>query len=150
MNYNLPDHISGDTWKGISSITIQQNGSAVDLTDCDVFIQIRSDRNLASPVFLEMSSYNKKIGVVIPKLGIISIPPQEIDIPVGEYVYDLQINFPSGEVKTYLNGTLKILPHITRIKNNTDINSPAFNQKLIITGDDERILTTDGERLNYI
>jgi hypothetical protein len=150
MTYNFPDHISGDTWTGISSITIQENGSAVNLTDCDVFIQIRSDRNLASPVFLEMSSYNNRAGVSIPSLGVISIPSQEIDIPTGDYVYDLQINFPTGEVKTYLKGNFKILPHTTRTKNNTDFNAPLFNQKLILSGDDERILTVDGERLNYI
>jgi hypothetical protein len=102
MIYNFPDQISGDTWDGISSITILENGSAVDLTDCDVFLQFRTSKNLASPVFLEMSNYNNKVGVVSPLLGLISISEQELNIPEGEYVYDLQINFPNGDVKTYL------------------------------------------------
>ena len=114
MIYNFPDQISGDTWDGISSITILENGSAVDLTDCDVFLQFRTSKNLASPVFLEMSNYNNKVGVVSPLLGLISISEQELNIPEGEYVYDLQINFPNGDVKTYLTGNIKILPQITR------------------------------------
>jgi hypothetical protein len=114
MTYNFPDQISGDTWDGISSITILENGSAVDLTDCDVFLQFRTSKNLASPVFLEMSNYNNKVGVVSPLLGLISISEQELNIPEGEYVYDLQINFPNGDVKTYLTGSIKILPQIKR------------------------------------
>jgi len=114
MTYNFPDQISGDTWDGISSITILENGSAVDLTDCDVFIQFRTSKNLASPVFLEMSNYNNKVGVVSPLLGLISISEQELNIPEGEYVYDLQINFPNGDVKTYLTGNIKILSQIKR------------------------------------
>jgi hypothetical protein len=151
MVYNLPDHISGDTWKGISSITIKENNSAVDLTDCDIFIQFRTSKNLASPVFLEMSNYNNKVNVIIPSMGVISITEQEIDMPIGEYDYDLQVNFPVGTVKTYLKGKIKILPHTTRTKNNTDLYSPIYNQKLLITElDDDRILTIDGERMNYI
>jgi hypothetical protein len=151
MTYNFPDHISGDTWKGVSSITILENNSAVDLTDCDVFIQFRPIKNLASPVFLELSTYNNTISVVIPVSGLISIPKQIVNIPVGEYNYDLQINFPTGVSKTYLKGTFNVLPETTR-KSSDPINiySPLFDQKLILSGDDERILTSDGERLNYI
>jgi hypothetical protein len=151
MIYNFPDHICGDTWKGVSSITIMENNSSVDLSDCDVFIQFRPNKNLASPVFLELSTYSDTIKIVIPEMGLISIPRQIINIPTGEYNYDLQINFPTGKSKTYLKGKINILPEITRTSSNPiNIYSPLYDQKLIITGDEERILTSDGERLNYI
>lgn len=151
MIYNFPDHISGDTWKGVSSITIMENNSAMNLTDCDVFVQFRPNKNLASPVFLELSTYNQTISIVVPISGIISIPKQIVNMPVGEYNYDLQINFPTGQSKTYLTGTFKILPETTRNSNSPiNIYSPLFDQKLILSGDNDRILTSDGERLNYI
>lgn len=151
MNYDFSDHICGDTWKGISSITIMENNSAVNLTDCDVFIQFRPKKNLASPVFLELSNYNDTITILDAEEGLISIPRQIITIPAGEYGYDLQINFPTGVSKTYLKGKINILPETTRNSSNPiNIYSPLYDQRLIITGDDERILTSDGERLNYI
>jgi hypothetical protein len=151
MIYNFSDQICGDTWKGISSITIMENSSAVSLLDCDVFLQFRPSKNLASPVFLELSTYSDTIKIVVPEMGLISIPKQIINIPTGEYNYDLQISFPTGKTKTYLKGKINILPEITRISSDPiNIYSPLYDQKLIITGNDERMLTSDGERLNYI
>lgn len=116
MIYNFPNHISGDTFKGISAITLLENGSPIDLTDCSVYVQFRSIFNLASPVVFQFLSDEGNIGVTIPALGVISIPAQIIDVPAGEYDYDLQVMFPDGVVKTYLKGRFKILPSITRIK----------------------------------
>ena len=110
MIYNFPNHISGDTFKGISAITLLENGSPIDLTDCSVYVQFRSIFNLASPVVFQFLSDEGNIGVTIPALGIISIPAQIIDVPAGEYDYDLQVMFPDGVVKTYLKGRFKILP----------------------------------------
>lgn len=151
MIYNFPDHICGDTWKGVSSINIMEDSLSVNLLDCDVLIQFRSNKNLASPVFLELSTYSDTIKILNSDDGIISIPEQLINIPVGEYDYDLQINFPSGKTKSFLSGKINILPEITRISSDPiNIYSPLYDQKLIITGNDERMLTSDGERLNYI
>jgi len=116
MTYNFPNHISGDTFKGISAISLLENGSPIDLTDCSIYIQFRSVFNLASPVVFEFSSDEGTIGVVFPTSGVISIPQQKIDVPAGEYDYDLLVMFPNGYAKTYLKGKFKILPKITRIK----------------------------------
>jgi hypothetical protein len=55
--------------------------------------------------------------IIAPSLGMITIPEQIMDIPAGDYDYDLQVIFPNGYIKTYLNGRIKILPQLTRIKN---------------------------------
>jgi hypothetical protein len=127
MTYNFPNHISGDTFKGISSIALLEKGTPINLTDCSVYVQFRSIFNLASPVVFEFSSDAGNIGVIIPSLGVITIPSQIIDVPAGEYEYDLQVMFPNGSIKTYLKGKFKILPSITRIKikgNNNIILTP--------------------------
>ena len=148
MVYNFPDHRTGDTWKGVNTITLLNNGSGINLTDCDVYIQFRGTKNKANPVVHELSTDNKSIVVLEYVLGLITIPEQLIDIPPEKYEYELQINFPDGSSKTYLKGIFNVLPQTTRVKNDyTNKN----NQKLIITGDkEERILTSSGERLKYI
>lgn len=151
MRYNFPDHRSGDTWKGIYSLSILECNSAVNLTDCDIFIQFRSKIDIASPVFLELSTYNDGVKILSESQGKISLPARIISLPVGEYSYDLQINFPNGNSKTFLNGDFKILPQTTRTSSDLkSIYAPVGDQKLLLTGDNDRMLTSDGERLNYI
>lgn len=114
MTYNFPKHIAGDTWDGISSITILSQGSAINLNNCEVSIQVRSWQNLASPVFFEFSNLNNSILIIQPNNGTINIPPQIVDIPTGLYKYDLKVKFPIGNIKTYLKGDWEIIPSITR------------------------------------
>jgi hypothetical protein len=113
MIYNFPDHISGDTWRGFN-LTILENETPLDLTDCDIYIQFRPAHNLASPVFLELSSDKNDISIVLPLSGLISVSAKNINIPTDKYNYDLQVNFPNGHIKTYVNGTVYISPQITR------------------------------------
>jgi hypothetical protein len=114
MNYNFPKHISGDTWDGINSITIKSRNIPIDLTNCIINIQVRSAFNLASPVVFEFSTIDDSILIISPLSGIINIPSKLVDIPVGLYKYDLQIQYPSGSKKTYLMGEWEIIPNITR------------------------------------
>jgi hypothetical protein len=113
VTYNIEPQISGDTWYGIASITFQRNGSAMDLTDALLEMQVRA--SLDSPVVLDLSTKNGSILINQPlSSGVVSIPAQIIDIPIGNYIYDLKLTLPTGEVKTYLNGSWSILSHVTR------------------------------------
>jgi hypothetical protein len=113
ITYNLPDHIAGDTWDGIPSVTVQLNGSARNLTNALIKMQVRLA--IDSPVVLELSTTNSLITILQPPLsGTFSVPPQIIDIPTGKYIYDIKITFNTGEVKTELGGSWFIAPHVTR------------------------------------
>jgi hypothetical protein len=114
MTYDIPPHITGDTWKGINNITILRNNIPINLTGCKIKMQFRSIFNLASPVVMELLSEKGDIIFISPSLGVISIPERDVVIPVGEYNYDLLVVNPSGKKITYLNGTWKILPRISR------------------------------------
>jgi hypothetical protein len=117
MTYNIPDHVSGDTWEGIDTITLQNSGIPIDLTDAHILMQFRSNNNnLANPCYLELSNDYQTISTPIPQLGLLTINPTTIDLPVGIYDYSLQITFPNGNCKTYLQGKWKILPNTTRSK----------------------------------
>jgi hypothetical protein len=113
MKFDFPTHRSGDTWSGINSITITSSGLPIDLTDCDVYIQFRPAYNLASPVVLTLTTENDTIQITDPAQGKIRIPSQIINIPVGLYRYDLQIDFPNNDSKTFLYGNFNIIPGIT-------------------------------------
>lgn len=114
MKYNLPDHISGNTWEGISTITILEEGSAVNLNGCDAKMQFRLTEKIASPIYLELNSDEETIEFSFPEQGCITIPPALIDLPSGNYYYGLMITFPNGNSKTYLEGEWKILPSTVR------------------------------------
>lgn len=150
MKYDFPECISGDTWKGVHSITILENNNPLNLDNCDIVVHFRKKEEISSPVYLEMSTFNNKIKVVSSSLGIISIPSQLILLPEGSYFYDLEVIFPNKMSKTFLYGDFIILPQTTRTILSKSIYAPIGDQKLILAGDDDRILTTDGERLNYI
>jgi hypothetical protein len=111
MTYDFPSHISGDTWLGINAISLNSFGTPVDLTDYNsIFLRVKPEHSIASPVFCELSTNTGDIVVINPPIsGIISIPPTIIDIPVGMYNYNLQVEFLNGTKKTYLVGKWEIL-----------------------------------------
>jgi methyl-accepting chemotaxis protein len=124
MRFDFPTHRSGDTWRGVDSLTIKDdNNFVVDLTDCKLYIQFRSIYNLASPVVLLLSTENNTITLTNPTSGIISIPKQIINVPVGRYRYDLQVDFPDGVSNTYLYGEWEIIPGITTPSFDSTVNS---------------------------
>lgn len=112
ISYDITPHIAGDTWDGIPAITIQKNGSAVDLTNALIEMQVRP--SIDSPVYFELHQNNGITIVDPPSAGNIQIPPQIVDIPSGNYVYDIKVTFNTGEVRTELGGNWLILPHSSR------------------------------------
>jgi hypothetical protein len=111
MTYNIPSHHRGDTWDGINSITINVNGSPINLTNASIKMEFR--QAVDSPSVLIFSTTNNTIQVVNPLTGTFRIPARKIEIPFGEYLYDLQVTYADGTVKTYMSGVWNITPDIT-------------------------------------
>jgi hypothetical protein len=123
MRFDFPTHRSGDTWRGVNSITILDGQTPINLTGCKIYIQFRSIYNYASPVVLTLSTEDNTIKISNVLTGIITIPEQIIDIPVGRYRYDLQIDFPNGSSMTYMEGEFEIKPGITTPTFDSSINT---------------------------
>ena len=111
MTYDIPSHRRGDTWDGISSITINVNGTPINLTNAIVKMEFRQD--LDAPVALTLSTTNNSIIVTNAAGGVISIPSKKIEIPFAKYFYDLQVTYSTGVVKTYMSGIWEIVADIT-------------------------------------
>ena len=110
MTYNIPQHISGDTWKGIGSITFTKRGSAVNLTGVNIEMGVKL--SIASPQILTLNLQNSGIKIISAPEGKISIPSKIIDIPVGKYSWYITLIFPNKEKQTYLMGLWPIIPNI--------------------------------------
>ena len=110
--YNLPEHISGDTWCGISGITIVRNGSALDLTGAKAELNVKFQ--LDAPLVLQFSTENNTILILDPpEHGVIQVPSQVVNIPPLLYNWTLKVTLSSGEIETFVSGKWQIInPHI--------------------------------------
>jgi len=109
MTYNIPCHRRGDTWDGINSITIRVNGVLINLTGSSVKMEVR--QSIDAPVVMTFSTDDNSIQII--SSSSIRIMPRKIEIPFGNYLYDVQVIHPDGRVKTYLEGTWEIAPDVT-------------------------------------
>lgn len=113
MTYNIPTHISGDTWDGIPFISFSKNYSAINLSGA--YIEMGVKYTIASPPVLTLTTANSGITITAPaSAGIISIPHALIEIPPGNYKWYLKLVLSSGETKTYLMGSWIITSNIPK------------------------------------
>jgi hypothetical protein len=107
MAYNISPHITGDTWEGISSITFLKNSSAINLTD--TFVEMNVRLSLDSPVVFSLTTpASSGITILNPLSGSIRVLPTTVNIPVGDYKWNIKMTFPDGTKKTYLMGNWPI------------------------------------------
>lgn len=106
----LADHYKGDTFDG-EQFTILINNSPSDLTDAHIKMDVRKIKT--GTAVLRLSTDAGGISITEPASGIFQIDPQIIDIPAAKYFYDIQITYPTGLVKTYIEGTWTILQDVT-------------------------------------
>lgn len=110
--YNIPDHVSGDTWRGIYSLTISVNSVPPEASLSEVRIQFR--KSYLGSVVLELASGTDAITILSAANWEIRINKQIISLPPDKYVYDIQTVDADGQIKTYVKGSWEILEDITR------------------------------------
>ena len=105
--YIFPDHIKGDTFQGVG---FQVKVNNVDLPIAAVKMELKRAYNASPSLTLSNGS-----GMTISDIttGLFTVDNQIIDLPAGDYLYDIEITTGSGEVHTYITGTWKILSGVT-------------------------------------
>lgn len=115
--YDLQKYTSGDTWQGITLITIQRNFSALDLTGAyaemnvrfqiDAPLVVQFNTNVTTP-FLS-AGYGAMTILDPASAGGISVPPQIVNIPPANYIYSIRVTLSSGEVDTFVTGSWPVI-----------------------------------------
>jgi hypothetical protein len=112
MTYNFKDHKKGDTFSGVQ-FSVIVNGQPADLTNAQIRMQLKESVTTIRPAVAEFSVANNKIEITDALAGEFFFKKQVIDVPAKKYVYDIQIIFANGDIKTWIQGTWNILQDFT-------------------------------------
>jgi hypothetical protein len=100
-----------DSW--VQTFAITADNVAVNLTGSTITIQVRKTAN-ASAVDLSLSTGGNGITIAGASNNQIVLN-KVVNIAAGNYLYDMNVTFPSGVVKTYVWGTFLVQEDITKI-----------------------------------
>jgi hypothetical protein len=111
MSLNF-SHIKGDTFEAVN-FAVVKNTVALSLTGAVIKMQLKKECN--GVAILSLTSV-ASAGLTITNAagGLFKINQQIINIPEFNYVYDIQITFADGTVKTWVEGNFVVKCDITR------------------------------------
>ena len=112
-SYNIDDQYKGDTFNGVQfQLKNKSDNTPIDLTDASLKTQFRKD-TATGDVQLEITDGNG-ITVVDAVNGIFKFDAiEDLDWSVRTYVYDVEITFLSGFIRTYVKGGMKVKQDVT-------------------------------------
>lgn len=108
MHKSLKDIVKGTTYNG-AEFSITVNGQPLDLTGTTIKMDLKQFKTAETA--LVFSTIDGTITLGAP--GVFYIAPRVIDIPAGEYRFDIRFLFLDGTIKTYCSGTWKVLQNVT-------------------------------------
>ena len=106
-------HVNGDTFDEVA-LAVTINGVKADFTDAIIRMQLRKKDCDLKAVLSLTSVANAGLTIVDAVNGIFKINKQVINVDVYNYVYDIEIEFADGTIKTYIRGNFNILAEVTR------------------------------------
>ncbi len=108
-------HIKGDTFEAVNfAMTTGVPAVAINLTGAVIKMQLRKQACDLVKVLSLTSVLSAGITITNPISGLFKINKQIINIDPFNYVYDIEITFTDGSVKTYISGFFNVSPDITR------------------------------------
>lgn len=99
-----------DSWA--QTFALLADTTPIDLSGSTILIQVRPTPSSAS-VVLELTTDDSSIGIGGVDNNQITLN-KIVDVAAGTYVYDMNVTFPSGEVKTYLWGNFIVTEDISK------------------------------------
>ena len=112
MNYNFKEHIKGDTFLPVE-FQIKEGGAVKDLTGYRIRMHLRRTKNRTSPLVLAFDTDNNSIDIFDPTQGKFRLNERVIDIPVFNYLYDIEFTSPAGVIRTWVEGIFPIKAEVT-------------------------------------
>lgn len=108
----LEDQYKGDTYDGVQFTLLNtEDSSPIDITDSSIRTQFRY-LSKTGDVVKEITNGS---GITISDSvnGIFSIDSFVIDWVPSTYYYDIEITFSNGSIRTYIEGTIKVIQDVT-------------------------------------
>jgi len=110
------DIYKGDLFK--NTLTVKENGSAVDITDYKFYMTVKSASTDADADAILKEEFDPSSpatdGTVIIELSSANTDTLTVTTSTTKYVYDIRMKDASGEDTVLLSGELKVLQPITR------------------------------------
>ena len=100
-----------DSWS--QTFSILADTVPVNLTGSTITIQVRKTAS-ASSIDLTLSTADSTISIGGASFNQITLN-KKVTIAAGSYLYDMNVSFPSGVVKTYVWGSFFVQEDITKI-----------------------------------
>lgn len=114
FKYDFKNIRRGDTYKGaelrVNNIT---QGIPIDLTGVSIRMQMKRLHNDRGQVFKELSTANGLMTITDPTDGKFTINAFNMNIPAGQYQYDIEFTFTGNIVQTYIFGTWVVVEDVT-------------------------------------
>lgn len=111
--YNITDQTENDTFDIFNINLFDSLGVAMDLTTVSS-VRLQWRRSSEKGKLMETFTIGAGLTWIDQSLGQLRQPSFAIDWGYGTYHYDVQFTYASGEVKTYLKGTVKIVKEVTQ------------------------------------
>ena len=108
--YNFPNAKRGDTYNDVI-FTINVNSSAQNLTGANIQMWLIGP---GGHKVAEFNTQNQKLLITNAVAGIFKTNFGIVSLPVFGYNYDIQITFPNGTVKTWIEGKFTVLDDYTK------------------------------------
>jgi len=112
VDFNI---FQGDLFK--YTLTVKENGSAVNITDYKFYMTVKSSKDDADAdavIKKEFDPSSPTEGEVVIELGTDDTDDLTVTTSTTKYVYDIRMKDSSGENIVLLSGELKVLQPITR------------------------------------
>jgi hypothetical protein len=111
MSLNF-QNIKGDTFEQVN-FELKLNNVAVNLTGATIRMQLRKE--YGDTIILGLTSVGSAgITITNAALGLFKINEQIINVAAFNYLYDIEIAFADGTVKTWISGNFQIKQDVTR------------------------------------
>jgi hypothetical protein len=94
--------------------TLYNDDELWNLTDYTARLQARSSIESAEPIFEATTDDIITLGGALGTFDMVIDATDTSDLPDGHYIYDLEIEAPTGDVWRVLQGNFIISPEVTR------------------------------------
>jgi len=111
MSLNF-SHIKGDTFE-LVNFALVKNTVALDLTGAVIKMQLKKECG-GIPILSFTTVASAGLTILNAAGGLFKINKQIINIPEFNYIYDIEITFSNGDVKTWVSGDFIVKCDITR------------------------------------